>query len=638
MKNITISKNSGFCFGVQRAVNIALDTAEANNNKIYTLGPLIHNSDVVNYLKEKQIEAIDFVNIDKLIEDDLIIIRSHGISPLVKKNLEERNLKIVDATCPYVSKIHDKVKKYYELGYNIIIIGDKNHPEVKGINGCSNNTAYVVKNIVDIPLNLDHFCVVAQTTEKTHTYDTIIKELEKNNKDFIDFKTICNATKVRQGAAEQISKSADLMLVLGGYNSSNTRKLYEICKNNCNNTIHIENAGEIPDEIKKSKNISNIGITAGASTPDWIIREAVQLMSENDTMENDLMNQYLNKTEKNISVGDKIKGEVVHVNKDEAYLNVGNKNDAKLPKTELTKEDNKDMTSLVNIGDIIEVKIIKLGSLENEMIVSVLEIEREKAVEELKEAFDNNQEIQIKLKEAVKGGMIASYKGVRVFIPASHIELFHIENLNDYVGKITNANIIEFKNESRGTKVVASRRKILSEEKKKNELTAWDSFEPGQIVEGTVKRLADFGAFIEVNGVDGLLHVSQLSWGRVNKPSDILTVNQKITVCILEANKDDKRLSLSIKKMSEDPWETVEEKYPIGSIVLGKLVRFADFGVFVELEPGIDGLVHISQISHKRINKPSDVLEKGATIKAKILNVNSENKKIGLSIKEAEEI
>ncbi len=638
MKNITISKNSGFCFGVQRAVNIALDTGECSKNKIYTLGPLIHNSDVVNYLKEKQIEDIDLEGIEQLIDDDVVIIRSHGISPLIRKNLEKRNLKIVDATCPYVSKIHDKVKKHYDLGYTIIIIGDKNHPEVKGINGCSNNTAYVVKNINDIPINLDHFCVVAQTTEKTHTYDTIIKELEQNDKDFIAFKTICNATKVRQEAADQISKSADLMIVLGGYNSSNTRKLYEICKKNCDNTIHIENAGEIPDEIKKLKNISNIGITAGASTPDWIIREAVQLMSENDTMGNDLMNDYLNNNEKKISVGDKIKGEVVHVNKDEAYLNVGYKSEARLPKSELTKEDNKDMTSFVNIGDIIEVKVISLGGIDSEMIVSVLEIKREKAVEELKEAFENKEEIEIKLKEAVKGGMLAGYKGVRVFIPASHIELFHIENLNDYIGKTINANIIEFKNEYRGTKVVASRRKILSEDKKKKELAAWNLFESGQIVEGTVKRLADFGAFIDVNGVDGLLHVSQLSWGRVNKPADILTVNQKVNVYILEANKDEKRLSLSIKKLSKDPWETVEEKYPVGSIVLGKLVRFADFGAFVELEPGIDGLVHISQISHKRINKPSDVLEKGTTVKAKILNVNSENKKIGLSIKEAEEI
>lgn len=640
MKNVVLAKNAGFCFGVKRAVDKALDIQNFYNKQIYTLGPLIHNKDVVNFLKENNIYPIELGDIDDLSPNDVIVIRSHGVTPEVFTKLKEKELIIEDATCPHVSKIHKKVKKYKNLGYNIIIVGDKSHPEVVGISGWADDKALVTK--VGDELNYlnkeEKYCVVAQTTEKKENWEEVLSKLTELGVEFDSFSTICNATSVRQISANELSQNVDMMVVIGGHHSSNTTKLYEICKVNNKNTIHVENAGEIPDEIINSKHIINIGVTAGASTPDWIIKEAIIKMSENKEQELNEQLNFMNQNDINIAIGDIISGEIISMNDKEAFINIGYKKDGKLPIKEVTKKEDAKMTDLLNLNDEITAKVVRLSDSDGYVILSTIEIQRDKAYEELKESFENKEIIKIELVEAVKGGIIARYKGVRVFLPASHVELYHVEDLNQYVGKEFEVYIIEFKNERKGTKIVASRRKLLTKEKASKELEAWDSFEVGQTHDGVVRRLTNFGAFIEVNGVDGLLHVSELSWGRVDKPSDVLTVNEKVQVYLLDVNKEKKKLSLSIKKLVENPWSAVIEKYPVGTIVLGKIVRFAAFGAFIELEPGVDGLVHISEVSHKRIEKVSDVFELGETVKAKILNVNFDAKKIGLSIKEAEEI
>lgn len=361
-------------------------------------------------------------------------------------------------------------------------------------------------------------------------------------------------------------------------------------------------------------------------------------MSDNKELEMNEQMVYMEQNDKQIAVGQLLTARVVLVNEKEAFLNIGYKADGILPKGEVTKDENSKLTDLIHVDDEIQVKIIKRKNEDGYVVLSHIEIERENAYKELREVYEKGEPINILVKDAVKGGLVSNYKGVRVFIPASHIELHHIQDISQYINKDLQVKIIEFKEERNHTRIVASRRDLLKGDKEKKDEEVWNSLVKDTVVDGEVKRLIDFGAFIDVQGVDGLLHVSQISWGRIEKPSNALHLGDKVKVYILDVDKDKKKLSLSLKKLIEDPWTNVDIKYPVGSIVLGKVARFASFGAFVELEPGVDALVHISQISHQRINKPEDAIKIGDEIKAKILDVDKENMKIGLSIKEVDEI
>lgn len=635
---VILAEKAGFCYGVKRAVEEALQAKDKYKKTIYTLGQLIHNQDVVDFLKDKGIIPVDIEDLDKLSSSDIIIIRSHGVSLETYKRFKLKGLTIVDATCPYVTNIHNKVKQYYDLGYKIIIVGDKNHPEVQGINGWCSDSAIITKDGSDLDVIFGQVCIVSQTTEKQENWEKVINIVMKKCKEFVVFNTICSATQVRQKVASELSKKVDVMVVIGGKNSSNTTKLYEICRKNCVNTIYVENSGEIPDNIINNNN-EIIGVTAGASTPDWIIKEAILKMSEDVNQETN--NEQLDFMEKNntqIVVGKVIKGEIISVSPKQAFVSIGYKVEAVLPKSEVTKDDSINLEDILTVGDIVQAKVISRRNEEGYVVLSKKELEREAAYDELKEAREKNLLLKVVIKEVVNCGLVGNYKGARVFIPASHIELYHVDDLESYLGKEVELNIIEFDDTKRQTRIVGSRREILKAEKSVFEEETWNKLEKDTVVEGEVKRLTVFGAFVGVNGVDGLLHVSEISWGRINKPSDILKVGDKIKVYILDIDKENKKLSLSMKKLIDDPWMDVEVKYPVGNIVLGKVVRFANFGAFIELEPGVDALVHISQISYKKITKPEEVLKTGEMVKAKILDVNKDGKKIGLSIKEVDEI
>ncbi|MBP2020688.1 4-hydroxy-3-methylbut-2-enyl diphosphate reductase [Clostridium punense] len=640
MKEVVLADKAGYCFGVKRAVDSALRLREQHNKPIYTLGPLIHNNDVVNFLKDKEIYSVELDEIDKLQVDDVIIIRSHGVPKNVLDKLKNHKVVVENATCPYVSNIQQKVEKYYKEGYSIIIVGDKSHPEVVGINGWCNNSAIISKNgenLEEIPRRV---CVVSQTTEKQSNWEKVLSKIIGSAKELIAFNTICSATEVRQKSAEEISKEVDAMIVIGGFNSSNTTKLYEICKNNCDNTYHVENLNGLPREILNNNKIKKIGVTAGASTPDWIIKEAIEKMKDEKVLNGEEMELYeqYSKDNVNISVGKILEGEVFKVNDKEAYLTIGTKSEAILPINEYTKEENASLKNFLKSGDRIRAKVINRKNTDGLVVLSTIEVERQKLYEDLRVAFENKEVIEVVVKEEVKGGLVASYKGIRVFIPASHLELNRVSNFKAYVGNTINVQLIEFERQRNGMKIVASRRDILKGEKETKEVETWNNLEEGQIVEGIVRRISNFGAFVEVNGVDGLLHSSEISWNKVNNPNELLKVGEKVKVSILTVDKENKKLSLSIKKLSENPWNNIKEKYPVGNIVLGKVVRFAKFGAFVELEPGVDGLVHISQISKNRIESPEEVLKVGEEIKAIIVDVNEEQKRVALSIKALEEI
>ncbi len=634
MRDIKLANNAGFCFGVSKAVKEALAIQKKYNKKIYTLGPLIHNNDVVEYLEENNIFSIELSEIGKLNKNDVIVIRSHGISENVYNKLKDKNLEIVNGTCPFVTNIQKKVKKYSQEGYHIVILGDKNHPEVKGINGWCNDSAIITSDGTfegDIPQKV---CLVAQTTEKLANWKNALLSLS-GVKELLAFNTICAATDVRQRSTKKLSGEVEAMIVVGGKNSSNTTKLYQIASENCNKTIHVQNAGEIPKDFISS-NIKKIGVTAGASTPDWIIREVLDIMnSENNNFEDQL--SLMDEMDRRFKIGDEVEGEILSITRDSVLVSlVGYKSDGIIPFNELSaKEDPEDFAAKLNSGDNIKAKVIKLQNSDGYVVLSRLEYERDEAYTELQDLFDNQKTFELTVTKAQEKGLVSSYKGVRVFIPASQIDTKFTENKEEYIGKTIEVKLIDFSSKN-PVKVIASRRILLEAEKEAVEAKAWETLNLGDTVKGEVKRFTSFGAFVNVNGIDGLLHLSQISWNHVKSIEDELKIGQIVDVKIIGLDKENKKLSLSMKELIAKPWDKASEKYPEDSIVLGKVVRLNDFGAFVELEPGVDGLVHISKISHTRINHPKDVLTIGEEVKAKILSVDEEKKRISLSIKDAE--
>lgn len=638
MSEVTLANKAGFCFGVKRAVEETIRLREKYNKDIYTLGPLIHNNDVVKSLEEKGIHSITLEEAYNLKKNDVVVIRSHGVGKNVFDHLRKNNVIIENGTCPYVRNIQQKVEEYYNKGYNIIIVGDDKHPEVIGINGWCNDTAIISKDGENIDAIKSKVCVVSQTTEKQSNWEKVLNRIISLAKEIVAFNTICNATEERQESANKLSKEVDLMIVLGGYNSSNTTKLYEICKKNCENTYHVEKVDSSLLNMIGNENINKIGITAGASTPEYVIEEAISKMKkQNDISQEDmdLYDKYFKDTS-NISVGSILEGEVFKVNEKEAYLTIGTKTEAIVTAEEYSRDNETPLNQQIKVGDVIKAKVINRKNSDGLVVLSRTEVLRAEQQQVLKAAFDNGEIINVQVKQEVKGGLVALFEGERVFIPASHIELSRVSDLSKYIGQNFDIKLIEYSRERNRVKIVGSRRELLEKENEVKKATTWASLEKGMVVEGEVKRLTAFGAFVEINGIDGLLHSSEMSWNKVNNPSKLFKVGQIIKIGVLEVDRENNKLALSVKMLSENPWNNINEKYPTGNVVAGKVVRFAPFGAFVELEEGIDGLVHISQISNERVEKIEDVLKIGEIVKAVITQVDAEGKKIGLSIKDLE--
>lgn len=635
MKNIILAESAGFCFGVQRAVEEALKIKKQYNKRIYTLGPLIHNNDVVRHLEENDIYAIEFENIHELVKGDVVVVRSHGVSKAVIETLKRQGFEVLDATCPYVTNIQKKVNKYSDLGYSIVILGDDKHPEVVGINGWCDNKAIITTDGSFKEAIPNKICAVSQTTEKKDNWDKTLKNVSSSCKELLAFNTICSATEVRQKSANELSQLVDTMIIIGGKNSSNTTKLYEIAKKNCENTIHIENSKELTKEFIENNNFNKIGVTAGASTPDWIIKEVIDIMEGNFNMDDQL--KLMDELDKRFCIGDEVNGEILSIGRDEVVVSlVGYKSDGVIPFNELTTLTSiEDALNELNIGDTITSKVIKLQNEDKNVVLSRLEYEKDTALNELEILFDNKETFELTIKEAKEKGLVSYYKGVRIFIPASQIDTKFTNSKSEFIGQIFDVKLIDFSRKN-PSKIVASRRVILEVEQTINENAVWDNISVGDILKAQVKRFTKFGAFAEVNGVDGLIHLSQISWNHIKSAEDVLKKDEMVDVKVIDMNRENKKLSLSIKALLPEPWSNIEDKYPEGSVVLGKVVRINDFGAFVELEPGVDGLVHISKISHDRVNNPADVLSVGQEIKAKILTVDKVSKKIGLSMKDAE--
>ncbi len=631
-----VAKSAGFCFGVDKAINTVYN--KLKEEKLYTYGSLIHNKEVIKDLEKKGANIIN--TIDDIKQKRTVIIRSHGVPKQLYKDLDDRNIKYIDCTCPFVKKIHNIVKNNYENGNNIIIIGDKQHPEVIGINGWCDNTAIIIKTVEEadsLKFCDKKYTVVCQTTFSVKNFNAIIEILNSKNINFELYNTICNATTNRQNEATKLAQKVDKMLIVGDKKSSNTQKLYDICKNICPQSYYIETIDDLELNILRTND--RIGITAGASTPSAIIKEVINKMSELNQVNsetNQTFEQMLNDTFVALHTGDIVKGTVIQVANGEVSVNLGYKSDGVIEKSEFSNNPNLNPADVVKAGDEIEVYVIRVNDGEGNVLLSRKRVESKKGWDTIQKAYENKETVKGKLIETIKGGMIANIEGIRVFVPSSQVSNKYVENLKSLIGKEYNFNIIEFNKQKH--RAVAGRKELASKELEQQKQNILDNLSIGQTIEGTVNRIASFGAFIDLGGIDGLVHISEMSWSRIDKPQDVLKEGQKVKVTILNIDKENGKISLSLKNPDSDPWKDIEQKFTIGSIVEGKVVRILSFGAFVELESGVDGLIHISQVSNKHIAKIEDVLSVGDIIKVKILDINSEAKKISLSKREADGI
>ena len=624
IRTILVAEHAGFCFGVRRAVDMAQASSPAR-----TLGPIIHNQQVVDQLRQERITVLDEVS--RAQPGETVIIRSHGVGRDVIAALEASGAVIRDATCPFVSRIHAMAQDASREGIPVVVVGEGSHPEVRGILGWA-DTGYAAATVEEaqrIPL-LDKALVVSQTTLMQEKFDEICRVLKTRIANPDIRRTICTATAKRQGEAEKIARRADTMLVVGSRDSSNTQKLRILCEKFCSNTHLIESAAEIDRAWFTSSKI--IGITAGASTPDCIFKEVIYSMND---IEKQVISQEVEdsqedfasafeKTLVQIRPGQTITGTVVQITEDEVCVNIGYKADGLVKMADLSSTD-------VKVGDEIEVEVVKVNDGEGNVILSQRNIVNRKAWDEIVAKSEAGEYIVGTGKEAVKGGLLANVNGVRCFIPASHLSLRYVEKINEFVGQEMTLKIIEVDKSKK--RIVASRKEVLKEEENAKKKEIWGKLEIGSVVKGTVRRLADFGAFVDIGGVDGLVHVTDLSWGRVKHPSDVVKAGDVIDVKILNVDPEKERISLSYKQTQPRPWTVAGEKYPVGAVVDGKVVRITTFGAFVELEPGLDGLVHISQCALTRIAKVEDAVNVGDAVRVKILDVNTEAKRISLSIR-----
>lgn len=633
---IILAKSAGFCFGVNNAIKIAHKLIDNGNEKVYTLGPLIHNEQVILELEQKGVSVLS--DVSEAVPGSSVIIRAHGITPEVYEKLEQKQVKVIDATCPYVHKIHRLVRDKQQEGYTVVIAGDREHPEVIGINGWCGNRAFIAGGPEDIERftdQCDNCCLVSQTTLTKEKFESIYNKLKEKCKNVVKFDTICNATSSRQEEAEKIAKQSDMVLVIGSRKSSNTQKLFEISKKYCSETYLVETYGDLPP-INKEK-IKTLGITAGASTPERIIKEVIERMDELNKQENELsFEEAFESSMVSLRSGEIVKGRIIGYNNAEIYVDLGYKSDGIIPIDEYTDDPDFKPETSIKIGDEIEVFIVRVNDGEGNVMLSKKRVDSIRSIDTIEEAYENKTPVTGKVVEVTNGGVVASVKGVRVFIPASQISERYVKDLNEYMRQTVTVRIVEFNKQKH--KIVGSQRVILSENREKNETEFWNNVEVGKKYDGVVKNLMDFGAFVDIGRVDGLVHVSELSWSKVKHPSEVLKVGDKVQVTVLEFDRDKKRISLGLRKEEDNPWFSAAEKYKVGDIVKGTVVRLVPFGAFVELEKGLDGLVHISQISNVRIAKPGDVLQIGQEIEAKVVEVNVESKKISLSIKEVNPI
>jgi len=633
---ILMAQTAGFCFGVDRAVSMA-EKAAKSGKKTVTLGPIIHNRHVVEHFEALGIRMIETP--EQAEPGTAVIIRSHGVSRAVTEALRQRDVEILDATCPFVKKIHTIVSREEANGRRPIILGTRAHPEVQAIAGWCENPLIVETPeeleawLCEVPARADlPLCMVCQTTSTQNLWESCREIIKKECTNCEIFDTICNATEMRQKEAAALSQQCGAMIIVGDARSSNTRRLAMICQEACKTVSLIDSAGELDPKLFSGAH--TIGITAGASTPAWIIKEVNNKMSEEMKMETapeenfaDLLEQSI----KTLNNGDKVTGTVMAIGSTEVEVDLGTKHTAYIPLEEFSSDPSVKPEDCVKVGDTVEAVVVHVNDSEGVIRLSKKRLEAGKAWEEIEAAVDSKEVFDGVVTEENKGGIVANVKGIRVFIPASQTGVPKGGDLGALVKQTVKMRITEVNRARR--RVVGSIRSVASEQRKAAQEKIWSEIAVGNHYHGVVKSLTSYGAFVDIGGVDGMVHVSELSWNRIKNPAEVVKVGDEIEVFVIALDPEKKKISLGYKTEDTNPWVLFNKQFQVGDVAKVKIVKLMTFGAFAEIIPGVDGLIHISQIADRRIGKPEDVLSEGQEVDAKIIDIDQEHKRISLSIR-----
>ena len=627
---VILAKTAGFCFGVNRAVEMTYQLL-GEGRKVATLGPLIHSPQVVQDLERRGAVTCDTV--EQVPDGYEVVIRSHGVPREVYDKINTRSLAFHDATCPFVTKIHKIAAEAGENGALLLVAGDASHPEVQGIVGHTSGEVRIFANLEQLKRlapeleKQKSIYVVAQTTFNVQSWETCKEFLKNQCTNAKIFDTICNATWARQQEAEDLSQKCDRMVVIGGHHSSNTQKLLQVAARHTR-AVNVETADELDRDWLRGAR--TVGVTAGASTPSSIIEEVLNCMSEEIRDDMSFAEMLEASEAKPLYAGKIVKAKVISVSPTECVVGIdGSKHTGIVKLSEMSHDPNAKMEDLVKVDDELDLVVVKTNDQEGVDTLSRVRFEAQKGMKDVSEAAENGTVMEGDVMEANKGGVVVNVKGVRVFVPRSQATMRRDEDYTKLVGQHVKLVITE----CAGRKIVGSINKVTAEENKAKREEFWQSVEVGKKYTGVVKSLTSYGAFVDIGGVDGLCHISELSWSNIKHPSEVVSVGDTIEVYVKSYDPENQKVSLGFKKEEDNPWEQLKNNYPIGSEFTAPVVSITKFGAFVRILPGVDGLVHISEISNERVNKVSDVLKVGDEVKVKLINVDFDRKRISLSMK-----
>ena len=633
---VTVAKTAGFCFGVRRAVEMVEQQIEAGG-VVYTLGPIIHNRHVVDHFAQKGVHPIDAP--EDAEPGSTVIIRSHGVGKQVYDALAQRQVQIVDATCPFVKRIHKIVQQAEQQGRLPVIIGTRTHPEVVAIAGwCSNGQVFENAEELSNWLQEDPnrrnlpMVLVCQTTSTKNLWKSCTEIVKKECTNCEIFDTICEATENRQNEAAALAKQSEAMIVIGDATSSNTKRLAQICSAHCPVVALVDNAAQLSKA--DFSGVHAVSITAGASTPAWIIKEVNKTMSEITTVDTAMEESFealLEQSIKTLNTGDKVTGVVTAIGSTEVQIDLGTKHAGYIPYDEVSADPAVKPEDILKVGDEIEVFVVRVNDAEGTVQLSKKKLDGMKIWDEIEAACESKAVVEGVITEENKGGLVANVNGIRVFIPASQSGVAKGGDLSALVKQTAKMKITEVNRARR--RVVGSIRAVNAELRKAAVEKIWSEIEVGKKYHGTVKSLTSYGAFVDIGGVDGMVHVSELSWRRIKNPAEVVKVGDEIEVYVISFDPEKRKISLGYKTDEMNPWNQFMDKFSVGDVATVKIVKLMTFGAFAEIIPGIDGLIHISQIADRRIGKPEDVLSEGQEVDAKIIDIDAENKRISLSIR-----
>lgn len=635
---IETAKTAGFCFGVRRAVEMVQEEAAkaAGRYPVCTLGPIIHNDTVIRQLQDAGVTVIE--SPEEAPGDGVVVIRAHGVSLAVSRQLEEAGVRYADATCPFVAKVH-RIVAAQPPETVVLVAGDPGHPEVQGITGHCRSPFLVVqtgKELENAVLSLENFhklpfVLVAQTTFNRQEWEKTVFSAKKVCTNLKIFDTICKATVVRQEEAARLSAQADAMVVIGGTHSSNTRKLYSICSANCP-TVLVQEAEELPQHQGLFSQASFIGITAGASTPVCIIKEVQETMSRMDNISNDMtFEEMLEQSFKSTYNGEKVTGIVTGIKPNEIFVDIGTKHAGFVPMSELTDDPSAKPEDIVKVGDEIELLVVRVNDVEGTVMCSKKRLDQAAGFEKVMNAGETGEVLTGIVTEVIKGGILVLTNGVKVFIPASQSGVPRDGDLSTLLRKEVNFKILETNRQRR--RALGSISAVLRAQREELAKKFWEEVEVGKVYTGVVKSITNFSVFVDLGGVDGRVGMTDLTWLRVKHPSEVVKVGDTVTVTVKDVDMENKKVSLIYKKSEDNPWEVIKTQHQVGDVVTVQIMSITAFGAFAQIIPGIDGLIHISQIARERVEKVADKLSVGDVVEAKITELDYEKKRASLSIK-----